>query len=123
MISPQQHRRFDQGAFVGLTATALLVARRDRRAAGVIAALGAAEGTAYLVTDYPPPGLVPLLSFRAHNRLASAGGTILAAIARHAPGLTRGGRATLATVATVPIIMAIISDTSAPASARQRPAG
>ena len=49
------------------------MARVDRRAAAVILATAAVEGTAYLTTDYPP-AVLPLMSFRTHNRVATAHG-------------------------------------------------
>ncbi len=68
-IPPQAHRRIDQFTSPGLLAAATVMSRVDRRAA-VILAMAAGEGTAYLNTD-DPPAVLPLMSFRTHNRVAT----------------------------------------------------
>ena len=87
-ISPQAHRRIDQLTFPGLLAAAAVMARVDRRAAAVILTTAAVEGTAYLTTDYPP-AVLPLMSFRTHNRVATGHGALVIALGLTLPGLSR----------------------------------
>ena len=93
-ISPQTHRRIDQFTFPGLLAAAALMSRQDRRAAGVILATAAVEGVAHVTTDYPP-AIIPLMSFRTHNRVATAHGALVIGLGLLMPGLTRRGRLAL----------------------------
>ena len=109
-ISPQAHRRIDQLTFPGLLAAAAGMARVDRRAAAVILATAAVEGTAYLTTDYPP-AVLPLMSFQTHNRIAAAHGALVIALGLLMPGLSRRGRLALCTLGTMPITLATLSDT------------
>src|SRR5689334_5867530 len=113
LVSPQTHRRIDQLTFPGLLAAAAWMARWDRRAAAVTLATAAIEGTAYLTTHYPP-AVLPLMSFRTHNRVAAAHGAFVIALGLTLPGLTRRGRATLCTLGTMPITLAALSDTREP---------
>ena len=71
LISPQAHRRIDQLTFPGLLAAAALMTRVDRKAAAVTLLTAAVEGAAHLTTDYPP-AVLPWMSFRTHNRVATA---------------------------------------------------
>ena len=109
VISPQAHRRIDQLTFPGLLAAAAWMARRDRRAAAITLATAAIEGTAYLTTDYPP-AVLPLMSFRTHNRVATAHGAIVIALGMTLPGLSTRGRLALCTLGTMPITLAALSD-------------
>ena len=113
LISPQAHRRIDQLTFPGLLAAAAAMARGDRRAAAVILATAAVEGTAYLTTDYPP-AVLPLMSFRTHNRVAAAHGALVIGLGLTLPGLSRRGRLALCTLGTMPITLAALSDTRGP---------
>jgi hypothetical protein len=109
-ISPQTHRRIDQFTFPGLLAAAALMSRQDRRAAGVILATAAVEGVAHVTTDYPP-AIIPLMSFRTHNRVATAHGALVIGLGLLMPGLTRRGRLALCALGTMPITLAAVSDT------------
>src|SRR5206468_11809538 len=110
VISLQMHRRIDQITFPALLATAAWMARRDRRAAAITLMTAAVEGLAYLTTDYPP-AVLPLMSFRAHNRWAAAHGTLVITLALTLPGLTRRGRWALCALGALPITLAALSDT------------
>jgi hypothetical protein len=110
VISPQTHRRIDQFTFPGLLTTAVWMARWDRRAAAVTLATAAIEGAAYLATDYPP-AVLPLMSFRTHNRVATAHGAFVVALGLALPGLTHRGRAALCTLGTMPITLAALRTT------------
>jgi hypothetical protein len=112
-LSPQAHRRIDQFTFPGLLAAAAAMARVDRRAAAVVLATAAVEGTAYLITDYPP-AVLPLKSFRTHNRLAAAHGALVIGLGLTLPGLSPRGRLALCTLGTMPITLAALSDTRGP---------
>jgi len=112
-LSPQAHRRIDLLTFPALVAAAALLARRDRRAAGVVLATAAVEGIATATTNYPPPVLGDAISFRAHNRWAASHGVFVAALAAWMPGLTPFGRRALGVLSVMPVTMALISDTSA----------
>ena len=113
VISPQTHRRMDQLTFPGLLGAAASMARRDRRAAAVILMTAAVEGVAHVTTDYPP-AILPLMSFRTHNRVATAHGALVIALGLLAPGLLRRGRLALCALGSIPITLAALSDTSGP---------
>lgn len=113
VISPQTHRRIDQLTFPGLLAAAAWMARWDRRAAAITLMTAAVEGTAYVTTDYPP-AILPLMNFRTHNRVATAHGALVIALALMAPGLTRRGRWALCALGASPITLAALSDTREP---------
>jgi len=113
VISPQANRRIDQLTFPGLLATAAWMARWDRRAAAVTLATAGVEGVAYLTTDYPP-AVLPMMSFRTHNRVATAHGALVIGLGLMLPGLTRRGRLALCTLGTMPITLAALSDTRGP---------
>ena len=108
LLSPQAHRRIDQFTFPGLLAAAAAMARVDRRAAAVILATAAVEGTAYLTTDYPP-AVLPLMSLRTHNRVATAHGALVIALGLTLPGLSRRGRLALCMLGTMPITLAALT--------------
>lgn len=116
LISPPAHRRIDQLTFPGLLAAAALMTRVDRKAAAVTLATAFVEGTAYLTTDYPP-AVLPLMSFRTHNRVAAAHGSLLVTLGLLMPGLSGRGRLALCALGTMPITLAALSDT------RERQAG
>ena len=113
LLSPQAHRWIDQLTFPGLLAAAAGMACVDRRAAAVILATAAVEGTAYLTTDYPP-AVLPLMSFRAHNQVAAAHGALVIGLGLTLPGLSPRGRLALCTLGTMPITLAALSDTRGP---------
>jgi hypothetical protein len=113
VISPQTHRRIDQFTFPGLLTAAAWMARRDRRAAAVTLATAAIEGAGYLTTDYPP-AVLPLMSSRTHNRVATAHGALVMAIALTTPGISRRGRLALCALGAMPITLAAMSDTREP---------
>lgn len=121
-MSPQAHRRIDLLTFPALVAAAAVLARRDRRAAGVVLATAAVEGLATATTNYPPPVLGGVLSFRAHNAWAASHGLLVAALAAWLPGLTPLGRRALAVLSVMPVTMALVSDSSAGGGARTRTA-
>jgi hypothetical protein len=112
-MSPRAHRRIDLLTFPGLVAAAAVLARRDRRAAGVVLATAAVEGLATATTNYPPPVIAGAISFRAHNQWAASHGLLVAALAAWMPGLTPLGRRALAVLSVMPVTMALLSDTSA----------
>ncbi len=91
VVSPEAHRRIDQLTFPGLLATAALMARRDPRAASVVLVTAVVEGVAHLTTDYPP-AILPWMSFRTHNRIATAHGAVVIALGLMVPGISRRGR-------------------------------
>src|SRR3954463_4813498 len=109
-ISPQAHRRIDQLTFPGLLATAAWMARRDRRAAAITLMTAAVEGVAHLTTDYPP-AILPWMSFRTHNRIATAHGAVVMALALLVPGISRRGRWALGALGAMPVALAAMSDT------------
>ena len=113
LISPQAHRRIDQLTFPGLLATAALMARRDRRAAAITLMTAAVEGVAHLTTDYPP-AVLPWMSFRTHNRIATAHGVVVMALALLVPGISRRNRRALCALGAMPIALAAMSDTREP---------
>ena len=117
-MSPRAHRRIDLLTFPALVAAAALLSRRDRRAAAVVLATAAVEGLATATTNYPPPVLGSVISFRAHNRWAASHGLLVAALAAWLPGLTPFGRRALAVLSVMPVTMALVSDTSAGGTAR-----
>ena len=112
-ISPRAHRRIDLLTFPALLAVAAVLARRDRRAAAVVLATAAVEGVATATTNYPPPVLGRALSFRGHNAWAASHGVLVAVLAAALPGLTPLGRRALGVLSAMPILMALLSDTSA----------
>ena len=125
LLSPRAHRRIDQFTFPGLLAAAAAMARVDRGAAAVILATAAVEGTAYLTTDYPP-AVLPLMSFRTHNRVAAAHGALVIGLGLTLPGLSPRGRLALCTLGAMPITLAALSDTREPQGGLQavaEPAG
>lgn len=109
LVSRKQHRLIDQLTFPGLLATAAWMAGWDKRAAAVTLATAAVEGTAYTITDYPP-AVLPLLSYRAHNRWAATHGALVITLALTMPGLTRRGRLALCALGSAPISLAMLSD-------------
>src|SRR5690348_2410835 len=113
LLSPLAHRRIDQLTFPGLLATAAAMAHVDRRAAAVIRATAAVVGTAYLTTDYPP-AVLPVMSFRAHNRVAASHGTLVIGLGLTLPGLSPRGRLALCALGSMPITLAALSDARAP---------
>ena len=110
LVSPRAHRRIDQFTFPGLLAAAAAMARVDRRAAAVILATAAVEGTAYLITDFPP-AVLPLMSFTTHNRVAAAHGALVIGLGLTVPGISRRGRLALCALGLMPITLAALSDT------------
>jgi hypothetical protein len=110
VLSPQAHRRIDQFAFPALLTTAALMSRRDPTAASIALMTAAVEGTAHLITDYPP-AILPWISFRDHNRWAFAHGLLVAALALSLPGIARRNRWALGALAAMPIALAAVSDT------------
>lgn len=54
-----------------------------------------------------------VISFRAHNQWAASHGLLVAALAGWLPGLTPFGRRALAVLSVMPVMMALLSDTSA----------
>jgi hypothetical protein len=121
LISPQAHRRIDQLTFPGLLATAALMARRDTRAGAIIVMTAAVEGMAHMTTDYPP-AILRWMGFRTHNRLATAHGAVVMALALMVPGISRRGRSALCALGAMPIALAAMSDTRG-SRGRTRPAG
>ena len=114
LISPQTHRRIDQLTFPGLLAVAALMRQIDRKAAAITLMTAGVEGMAHVTTDYPP-ALVPLMSFRTHNRIAAAYGAFVIALSLAVPGISKRGRRALCVLGAMPITLAALSDT------RQRP--
>src|SRR4051794_29783377 len=112
-ISPQAHRRIDLLTFPALLTAAAALARRDRRAAGVVLATAVVEALATATTNYPPPVLAGTIGFRTHNRWAASHGVLVAALAAWLPGLTPFGRRALAVLSVMPVTLALFSDTSA----------
>jgi hypothetical protein len=110
VISPRAHRRIDQLTFPGLLATSAWMARRDPRAAAIVLMTAAVEGAAHLTTDYPP-AILPWMSFRTHNRLATAHGAVVMALALMVPGIARRNRWALCALGAMPIALATMSDT------------
>jgi hypothetical protein len=113
VFSPQAHRRIDLLTFPALLTAAAILARRDRRAAGVVLATAAVEGVATLTTNYPPPVALGVMSFRLHNLWAASHGLLVAALAAWLPNLTPFGRRALAILSVMPITMALLSEQSA----------
>jgi|SRR5215207_5346972 len=89
------------------------MARWDRGAAAVTLMTAAVEGVAHLTTDYPP-AILPWMSFRTHNGLATAHGALVIALALLAPGISRRGRWALCALGAMPIALAAMSDTRQP---------
>jgi hypothetical protein len=112
-ISPRTHRRIDLLTFPALVTAAAILARDDRRAEAVVLATAAVEGLATTTTNYPPPVLSGVISFRAHNVWAASHGLLVAALAAFLPGLTPLGRRALAVLSVMPVTLALLSDTSA----------
>jgi hypothetical protein len=110
VISPQAHRRIDQMTFPGLLAAAAWMARWDRRAAVVTLLTAGVEGVAHVTTDYPP-AILPLMSFRTHNRWATTHGALVITLGLTLPGITRRGRMALCVLGSMPITLAALSDT------------
>ena len=121
LLSPRAHRRIDQLTFPGLLATAAVMARRDRTAAAITLMTAAVEGVAHLTTDYPP-AILPWMSFRTHNRIATTHGAVVMALALLVPGISRRNRWALCALGASPIALAAMSDTRAPQPPPQ-PAG
>jgi hypothetical protein len=110
LLSPQVHRRVDRLAFPALLATAAQMSRRDRTAGCVALLTAAVEGTAHLITDYPP-AVLPWISFRDHNRWAAAHGLLVGALALSLSGISRRNRWALCGLAVMHIAVAAVSDT------------
>ena len=110
VLPPQAHRRIDQLAFPALLATAALMSRWDRKVGAVALMTVAVEGTAHLVTAYPP-GALPWIGFRAHNRWAPAHGVFVAEPALSLPVISRRNRWALYALGAMPIALAALSDT------------
>jgi hypothetical protein len=113
LISPQTHRRIDQITFPGLLAAAALMARRDRGAGALILMTAVVEDAAHLTTDYPPV-ILRLMSFRTHNRIATAHGALVIGLGLDLPGLSRRGGMALCALGSMPIALAAMSDTRGP---------
>src|SRR3954462_10830171 len=109
-MSPRAHRRIDLLTFPALVVAAIVLARRDRLAAGVVLATAPVEGIATATTNYPPPVLGRALSFRAHNQWPAPHSVLDAALAAWLPGLPPLGRRALAVLSVMPITMALLSD-------------
>ena len=120
LVSPQAHRRIDLLTFPALVIAAAVLARRDRRAAGVVLATAMVEGVATATTNYPPPVAGSVIGFRAHNRWAASHGVLVAALAAWMPGLTPLGRRALAVLSVMPVTLALLSDESAGGEAGAR---
>jgi len=119
-VSVRAHRRFDTLALLGLLALAAWMARRNRRAAALLLVDAAMEASALLTTDYPPPVLLPWLSFRDHNRIAAVHGACAAGMALVVPNIPARDRGVLLAAAAVPIVLGLVSDTSASGSPQQQ---
>jgi hypothetical protein len=113
VVSRQAHRRIDQLSFPGLLAAAAWMSRWDRWAGAVTLMTAAVEGVAHVTTDYPP-AILPLMSFRTHNRVATAHGALVMTLALTVPGISRRGRLALCALGAMPITLAAISDTREP---------
>jgi hypothetical protein len=74
-------------ALPNLLAFAAWMARRNHRAAALLLVDAAMEASALLTTDYPPPVLLPWLSFRDHNRIAAVHGACAAGMALVVPNI------------------------------------
>ena len=109
-ISPQTHRRIDQLTFPGLLSAAAVMTSVDRKAAAVTLATAFVEGAAHVTTDYPP-AILPWMSFRTHNRVATAHGALVIGLGLLMPGLSRRGRLALCALGAMPITLAALSDT------------
>ena len=120
LVSPQAHRQIDLLTFPALAIAAAVLARWDRRAAGVVLATAVVEGVATATTNYPPPVVWPAIGFRAHNRWAASHGVLVAVAAAWLPGLTAAGRRALAVLSVMPITLALLSDDSAGGEVRGR---
>ncbi len=80
IISPRAHRRFDSIMLPGLVGATAWMSRRDRPAASLVALMTAAEGAAFLTTNFPP-GILPWMSFRDHVRVGLTASAFVAALA------------------------------------------
>ena len=120
LVSPQAHRRIDLLTFPALVIAAAVLARRDRRAAGVVLATAMVEGVATATINYPQPVAGSVIGFRAHNRWAASHGVLVAALAAWMPGLTPLGRRALAVLSVMPVTLALLSDESAGGEAGAR---
>src|SRR3954468_2728241 len=119
LISARAHRRFDTLALPGLLVLAAWMARRNRRTAALLLVDAAMEGGALLTTDYPPPVLLPWLSFRDHNLIAAVHGACAAGMALVVPNIPARDRGLLAAAA-VPVVLGLLSGTSASDSPQQQ---
>jgi hypothetical protein len=119
-ISARAHRRFDMLALPNLLAFAAWMARRNHRAAALLLVDAAMEASALLTTDYPPPVLLPWLSFQDHNRIAAVHGACAAGMALVVPNIPARDRGVLLAAAAVPVALGLLSDTSASDSPQQQ---
>jgi hypothetical protein len=95
------------------------MARRNRRTAALLLVDAAMEVSALLTTDYPSPVLLPWLSFRDHNRIAAVHGACAAGMALVVPNIPARDRGLLAAAA-VPVVLGLLSGTSASDSPQQQ---
>lgn len=121
LVSPQAHRRIDQLTFPGLLAASALMAGLDKKAAAIFLLTAAVEGAAHVTTDYPP-AILPWMSFRTHNHVATAHGALVITLGLLAPGISPRGRMALCALGAMPIALAAVSDTRQPQDTH-RPAG
>ncbi|MXQ12386.1 hypothetical protein [Microvirga makkahensis] len=103
-ISPQTHRRIDMLVFPTTVALVVWMFRRNRRAAALIAADAAIQGSALLSTDYPP-AFIPAMSFRDHLRFANLHAACSAALTLLIPGIPPRDRRILLGLSLAPLLL------------------
>jgi hypothetical protein len=90
--------------FLTMVALAVWMFRRNRRAAALVTADAAIQGSALLTTDYPP-AFIPLMSFRNHLRFANLHAACSAALALLIPGIPPRDRRILLGLSMAPFLL------------------
>jgi hypothetical protein len=116
-ISPQAHGLIDLLAFPAMLGLTAWLARRNRPAAGLVLLNALGEGTTAAITDFPP-GLLPLISFRAHRRVGIYGSPLYLALAAFTPGIPWRYRRFPLLLGLVPLVLNSLSN---PAGSETKP--
>ncbi|WP_375434159.1 hypothetical protein [uncultured Hymenobacter sp.] len=113
-ISPRAHAYFDLLVFPAIMGLAAWMWQRNRRAAMLIVGHGLLEGTTAAITNFPPPGPFPLISFRTHVGIGLASPPLFLIVSSLVPGIPWADRKIVLLFGTLPILVNGLSDTSKP---------
>ncbi|RPD47644.1 hypothetical protein DNI29_09335 [Hymenobacter sediminis] len=116
-ILPRAHAYFDALAFPAILGLAAWMWPRNRPAALLIASNGLLEGTTAAITNFPPPGPFPRISFRTHIRIGLIGAPLFLAISSLVPGILGRYRRVVLGLGVVPLVVNGLSNATSETAA------